>query len=85
MTTTWPEVLAALVARQDLTAAQTTWAMGEILAGEATPSQIAGFAVALRAKGETIDEVSGLVDAMYDRATPISVLRPAAGRRRHRG
>ncbi len=73
MTTTWPEVLGALVSRQDLTADQTTWAMGEILAGEATPSQIAGFAVALRAKGETIDEVSGLVDAMYDRATPISV------------
>src|SRR5262245_61573238 len=47
--------------------------MGEILAGEATPSQIAGFAVALRAKGETIDELEGLVAAMYEHATPIVV------------
>ncbi|MCW2791562.1 MAG: anthranilate phosphoribosyltransferase [Nocardioides sp.] len=73
MSLTWPEVLSALVARRDLSAEQTAWAMGEILGGEATPSQIAGFAVALRAKGETIDEVLGLADAMYDRRTKISV------------
>lgn len=71
--TTWPDVLGALVARSDLTAAQTAWAMGEILAGEASPAQIAGFAVALRAKGETAEEVTGLVEAMNARATPISV------------
>ncbi|MFL6004343.1 MAG: anthranilate phosphoribosyltransferase [Nocardioides sp.] len=73
MTATWPEVLSALVARQDLSASQAGWAMGEILGGEATPAQIAGFAVALRAKGETIEEMTGLVEAMYARATPISV------------
>ena len=73
MTHSWPEVLGALVARSDLTSGQAAWAMGEILAGEATPSQIAGFAVALRAKGETATEVTGLVDAMYAVATPISV------------
>ncbi len=73
MTHSWPEVLGALVARSDLTSEQTAWAMGEILAGEATPSQIAGFAVALRAKGETSAEVSGLVEAMYAVSTPISV------------
>jgi len=70
---TWPEVLGDLVAGADLSADQTAWAMGEILAGEATPAQIAGFAVALRAKGETLEEVSGLVEAMYAVATPISV------------
>ena len=71
--TSWPEVLGALVVRSDLTSEQTAWAMEEILAGEASPAQIAGFAVALRAKGETIDEVSGLAAAMLARANPISV------------
>ncbi|MEO6511491.1 MAG: anthranilate phosphoribosyltransferase [Nocardioides sp.] len=70
---TWPEVLAALVARTDLSAAQTTWAMGEILAGEATEAQIAGFAIGLKAKGETVEEVTALADAMYAARTPIDV------------
>ncbi|MBY9073802.1 anthranilate phosphoribosyltransferase [Nocardioides sp. WL0053] len=69
----WPEVLSALIAHRDLSGDQTAWAMGEILAGEATPAQIAGFAVALRAKGETVDEVEGLIAAMYARATPLTV------------
>jgi anthranilate phosphoribosyltransferase len=73
MPPSWPEVLGALVARTDLSAAQAAWAMGEILAGEATPAQVGGFAVALRAKGETLEEVSGLVDAMYAVATPFAV------------
>ncbi|MGH3332986.1 MAG: anthranilate phosphoribosyltransferase, partial [Nocardioidaceae bacterium] len=72
-THSWPEILSALIARDDLTVEQTGWAMGEILAGEATPSQIAGFAVALRAKGETVDELEGLVGAMYEHATPLVV------------
>ena len=70
---TWPEVLGDLVAGRDLTAGQTSWAMAELLEGNATPAQVAGFAVALRAKGETSEELTGLVAAMYDRATPISV------------
>jgi anthranilate phosphoribosyltransferase len=73
MTHTWPDVLAGLVRGEDLSADQTAWAMGEILAGAATPVQIAGFAVALRSKGETVDEMQGLVDAMYAHATPLSV------------
>jgi len=70
---TWPDVLTGLVAGTDLEAAQTSWAMDQILSGEATAVQIAGFAVALRAKGETVDELQGLVDAMYEHATPLPV------------
>lgn len=70
---TWPEVLGTLVAGTDLSAEQTAWAMGEMLSGGATPVQVAGFAVALRAKGETSTEVLGLVDAMYAVATPLSI------------
>lgn len=73
MTHTWPDVLAGLVKGADLTAEQTAWAMGEILSGAATPVQIAGFAVALRSKGETVEEMQGLVDAMYAHATPLAV------------
>jgi anthranilate phosphoribosyltransferase len=73
MTSRWPEILGALVARQDLSQDQAAWAMGEILSGEATSAQIAGFAVALRTKGETIPEVTGLVDAMFQHASPISI------------
>ncbi|HEY9392516.1 MAG TPA: anthranilate phosphoribosyltransferase [Nocardioides sp.] len=69
----WPEVLTTLVARQSLSAHQAAWAMGEILSGEATPAQIAAFAVALRAKGETVDELAGVADGMLAKANPIFV------------
>ena len=68
----WPEVLSGLIAGRDLTAEQTGWAMREVLSGEASPSQIAGFAVALRSKGETVEEVEGLVATMYEFATPLT-------------
>ncbi|MGO4258794.1 anthranilate phosphoribosyltransferase [Marmoricola sp. RAF53] len=70
---TWPDVLTTLVRGEDLSAEQTSWAMSEVLTGAATPVQIAGFAVALRAKGETVAEMQGLVDAMYAHATPLAV------------
>ncbi len=69
----WAEVLTSLIGGNDLSAEQTAWAMSEILSGEATPSQIAGFAVALRAKGETVEEIQGLVDGMYAHASPMVV------------
>lgn len=69
----WPRLLAALIAGESLSADDTAWAMAEIMAGAATSAQIAGFAVALRAKGETTEEVSGLVRAMLAEATPLDV------------
>ncbi len=73
MSHTWPEVLSTLVAGRDLTTEQARWAMGEVFAGAASPVQLAGFVVALRAKGETVDEVSGIAAAMLEAANPISV------------
>jgi anthranilate phosphoribosyltransferase len=49
---------------RDLTRAETREVMSEIMAGEATPAQIGGFLVALRAKGETADEITGCAEAM---------------------
>jgi anthranilate phosphoribosyltransferase len=72
----WPDVLSALIARQDLSVDDTAWAMDAIMRGEATDAQIAGFAIALRAKGETVAEVSGLVRAMYAHANLIEVPGP---------
>lgn len=67
----WPAVLSDLLARRDLSAEQTTWAMGEIMSGRATGAQIAAFAVALRAKGETPAEVTGLAAGMLAHANRI--------------
>ncbi|GAA2412682.1 anthranilate phosphoribosyltransferase [Streptomyces glaucosporus] len=74
---TWPDVLSALLAGEDLSADSTAWAMDRIMRGEATDAQIAGFAVALRAKGETVDEVTGMVRAMYEHANVIEVPGPS--------
>jgi anthranilate phosphoribosyltransferase len=49
---------------RDLTREQAQEAMGQIMRGETTPAQIAGFLVALRAKGETANEIAGCADAM---------------------
>jgi len=75
-TPSWPALIRALIGRRALTAEQTAWAMNEIMEGAASPAQIAGFGVALRAKGETVDEMSGLAASMLAHATPISIAGP---------
>lgn len=74
---TWPRLLTTLLQGTDLTRAQTRWAMAQVMAGDAAPVQLAGFLVALRAKGETVDEVTGLVEEMLANAVRIEVPGPS--------
>ncbi len=69
----WPTILTELLNGREVAGPAAGWAMDQILAGDATPSQIAGFVVALRAKGESVQELRGLADAMLGRATPIEI------------
>jgi len=69
----WPAILGALSAGRDLTIDQARATMAEVLEGAATPAQIAGFIVALRMKGETVDELTGLVDAMMAAAERVTL------------
>ena len=73
---TWPALIRALIQGQQLSARQTAWAMNEIMDGAASPAQIAGFGVGLRAKGETPEEMSGLAAGMLAHATPITIPGP---------
>lgn len=66
-----------MVAGQDVSREATAWAMEQLLSGEATQPQQVAFAVALRCKGETVEEIAGLADTMLDFATPIEVAGPA--------
>ncbi|HWA67440.1 MAG TPA: anthranilate phosphoribosyltransferase, partial [Mycobacteriales bacterium] len=69
----WPNLLSRLLAGESLSAPDTAWAMSEVMAGAATSAQIAAFAVALRAKHETADEITGLVSGMLDHAELLDV------------
>ena len=62
--------IAALVERRDLLPEEAHAAMMQVMGGEATPAQIAGFLVALRMKGETVDEITGCARAMRAHVTP---------------
>ena len=66
-------MLTTLLEGSDLTTAESAWAMDSIMSGEATPAQLAGFAVALRAKGETAAEISGLAASMLDHSVPVKI------------
>ncbi|MDR1293845.1 MAG: anthranilate phosphoribosyltransferase [Bifidobacteriaceae bacterium] len=74
---TWPELTTRLIAGGDLTARDTAWAMDEVMSANASPVALAGFLVALRAKGETVAELGGLAESMLAHAVRIDVPGPA--------
>jgi anthranilate phosphoribosyltransferase len=63
--------IAKLLDGRDLAREETRAVMDEIMRGDATPAQIAGFLVALRAKGETVAEIAGCAEAMRDHVVPV--------------
>jgi len=65
------ETIARLLAGEDLDRSEAYEVMGEIMRGEATQAQIGGFLVALRAKGETVDEITGCAEAMREHVLPV--------------
>lgn len=69
----WSAPLGNLSAGRDLDTDTSHRAMAEIMAGRATPAQIAAFIVALRIKGETVDEMTGLVTAMREASHRVEV------------
>jgi anthranilate phosphoribosyltransferase len=75
--TTWPALLTDLIAGRDLDRTTAEWAMAQIMTGEATPSQVAGFLIGLRAKGESIEEMRGLAEQMLAHARRIEVPGPS--------
>src|SRR5258707_15593493 len=77
MEETWPQVLTTLLRGESLASDAASGAMDEIMSGEATSTQIAGLAIALRAKGETADEVAGFVRAMLAHALRVPLDRRA--------
>jgi anthranilate phosphoribosyltransferase len=72
----WAPVLERLMEGGDLDRQLARAAMAEVMGGRATPAQIAAFIVAIRAKGETTDEMTGLVEAMLDAAVKVDIGEP---------
>ncbi len=70
---TWPNIISALIEGDNLSISDAEWAMQSVMAGEATSAQLAGMLVALRVKGETVDEIVGFRDAVLANALPLRV------------
>ncbi|MFP4191290.1 MAG: anthranilate phosphoribosyltransferase [Candidatus Hydrogenedentota bacterium] len=65
------QYIASLVKHQDLSREQAASAMELLMTGEALPTHVSAFLVALAMKGETVDEITGLAEIMRKMATPI--------------
>lgn len=74
---TWPQLISTLLEDTNLTSTQARWAMDHIMNGEADPAAMGGFLIALKKKGESLDEVSAFVNSILDHATPLDVDRDA--------
>jgi len=70
------QVIARLANKEDLPRVDARAAMSEIMSGEATPAQIAAFLVALRIKGETVEEITGCAQGMREKATRVRTKHP---------
>ncbi|WP_173923991.1 anthranilate phosphoribosyltransferase [Agromyces sp. Marseille-P2726] len=69
----WPTIISALLDGEDLSVSDAAWCMEQVMTGSATPAQLAAFLVALRVKGETVDEIVGFRDAVLEHAVPLPV------------
>src|SRR5690606_17066314 len=67
------QALNQLVARIDLSTEEMASAMREVMTGAATPAQIGGFLIALRMKGETLDEITGAAMVMRELSTKVDI------------
>ena len=76
MTSAVRDAIAALADRHDLSPGQAEAAMDEIMEGKATPAQVAAFLVALRMKGETVEEIAACARVMRRKATPVRTRHP---------
>ncbi|AWB95492.1 anthranilate phosphoribosyltransferase [Agromyces badenianii] len=69
----WPEILNSLLEGTDLSVSDAAWCMEQVMTGAASDAQLAAFLIALRVKGETVDEILGFRDAILDHAVPLPV------------
>jgi anthranilate phosphoribosyltransferase len=65
---TWPNILNQLLSGENMSRDESSWAMREIMNGNATEAQMGAFMIALRSKAETVQELAGLVDVMLENA-----------------
>lgn len=72
----WPSILARLAAGESLTSDEAAEAALAIMDGSATPAQVGGFLMALRTKGESVDEVDGMARTALEMANPVEVPGP---------
>jgi anthranilate phosphoribosyltransferase len=70
------EAISMLVEGKSLSTDQTAQVMNEIMEGEVTPAQFGAFVTALRLKGETVEEIAGLVKTMRAKAIPVITKEP---------